>query len=73
MANAKHGFTVGQAVHYSFNGDSYSANVVRTTKLQVVLDNGMLFTLRANGAVRSAGHGTWRLGDGHMEKRNPCF
>lgn len=68
-----HSFKVGQTVHYSFNGDSYTGKVIRVTKLQVLVDDGKLFTVRANGLVRSAGHGTWILRDGAKEERNPCF
>lgn len=72
MANNGNKFTVGQAVHYSFNGDSYPNNVKRVTKTQVQTEDH-LFTLRADGTYRSVGHGTWILNAGHRDERNPCF
>lgn len=71
-------FKAGDAVHYAFNGDYYPGTVAKVSASghQVLVNDAgelKLFTRRANGAYRSAGHGTWRLGLGHRDERNPSF
>lgn len=72
-------YRVGETVNYGFNGDYYTATVVEVSasghQIRVQeKDLGMkLFTRRANGSYRSAGHGTWTLAHGERDERNPCF
>jgi hypothetical protein len=79
MTNANK-FTVGEVVNYGFNGDYYTAKVIKVSVSghQVLVQEGqasrlMFFTRRANGSYRSAGHGTWLLSHGARDERNPSF
>jgi hypothetical protein len=79
MSNATQ-FKVGDTVNYGFNGDYYTCQVVKVSasghQVHVQEKEGSeikLFTRRANGVYRSAGHGTWRLAQGARDERNPSF
>lgn len=39
MTDYKHDFEVGEGVHYTFNGDSWPARVVRVTPTKVVVQD----------------------------------
>ena len=77
---AERPYAVGDAVHYAFNGDYYPATVIEVSasghQVRVQSESGVpqLFTRRANGAYRSKGYyGTWCLGKGTRDERNPSF
>ena len=76
----EHGYKVGDGVNYHFNGDTYPGTVTKVTAKRIWVSpdkargkgiftlnakkEERLFTLRADGEFRSAGHGTWTLGKG---------
>jgi len=67
---------VGDAVSYSFNGDTYPDGfVVKVSdSLRVArTDTGSVYYRRGKTGTWVKAGGTWALVHGHRNERNPCF
>ena len=67
---------VGDAVSYSFNGDTYPDGLIVkvSESLRVArTDTGSVYYRRGKTGTWVKAGGTWALVHGHRSERNPCF